>query len=354
MAQTLEELKEENKKNEEQQQSETVKATDSPSGSLDTKGKSEVISEDADLPDEDESLSGLEIFSQDDQTSDDDEESEAKFTDSDIAAVRRKLKGKLKEEQEKSTTLEQEIAELRSKLESVTSEKPQPSQQTAQQPSRDRMPKLADYGFDEDAYEVAMARWVQTQSARTFDAVTNQTAKQQAEQAARQKTEQSLDDHYRRAITMVDKVLKGDSAVYQRADTAFRAAIEEVFPHQGDPITDGIIARLGEGSEEVIFHLGQNKQKRAELISSLREDPSGVSAAIMLGAIKTQINSSKKKTSSAPSPSSRLSGDAVGGQAVSKLKRKYDSASGNDAASVQKRIDIRREAKRLGADVSGW
>ena len=357
MALTLEELKEQNKKAEEEAQAKSDKPEHEASADLEEDNKPETKIEDADLGDGEEgSESESDLWMQtDDQTSnDDDKDGEAKFTDGDVAAVRRKLKGKLQKEKEEKEGLEAKVADLESKLQTLSGGNQNQQQQTpSQERMPNRMPRLEDVGYDQDRYEVAMARWVQSQTAQTLQQVTTNQSQTEAKQQVIAKTEKAVDDHYQRASSLITEA-NIDPEVYKTADTSVRLAVEEVFPEMGDSITDGIIARLGEGSEKVMYFLGRNKAKKAEFIASLREDPSGVGAAIMLGALKSQVAGSNNRVSNANKPSTQLNGDAGRSEAASKLKRKYTAASGNDAAAVQKRINIKRDAKAQGVDVSGW
>lgn len=353
MAQTLEELKEENKQADAAAQGKSDKPEAKAPKGLDDGKKPVSIAEDADLHDDEGGSPDSDIWMQTDDQTSDDGEVEAKFTDSDVAAVRRKLKGKLQKEREEKDELAEENARLKAQLaqQSGNNQTQQARQQSPAQ--QNRMPRLSDFGYDEDKHEAAMARWVQSQSAAALQVTSRKQVESEARRQVIEKTERAVDDHYQRASELITKA-NIDPEVYRAADTEVRRAVEEVFPEMGDPITDAIIARLGEGSEKVVYYLGRNKSKKAEFVASLREDPSGVAAAIMLGTLKSQIAGSGNRVSNANKPSTQLNGDAGGSEAASKLKRKYTAASGNDAASVQKRINIKREAKAQGIDVSGW
>ena len=337
---TLEELKAQNAADDKK------KADDE--AALKLKQKSEAEAED-DL--EDENLNSAKTDSDDDDLDEDGDEwmrsdeqrsgSNAKFTDSDVANVRRKLKGKLQKEKDEKDVLAEENAALKAQLAGNS------GGNTNQRPSAPvKMPMLSEFGYREADYQAAMRKWVQQEAAATHQNIAKETSQTEAQRRAYEQSQKSLDDHYARAGKLVEKA-NIEPEVYQKADTAVRNAVESVLPNGGDTITDGLIARLGEGSEKVIFFIGRNSAKQVELIESLRNDPSGISAAIMLGQLKTKL-STQNRDSGAPSPGSKVNGDGSGGVNVNKLKRKYESGD------VQTRINIKRQAKKDGVDVSGW
>lgn len=222
-----------------------------------------------------------------------------------------------------------------------------PENQKEEAPSN-RMPKLADFAYDEVKYEQAMTNWVQENAAAASRKVSSENSQANAEREVAEKTSEAVNGHYQRVDELVTKSNIAPE-VYQAADTAVRKVVESVLPQNGDTVTDGIIARLGEGSEKVIYFLGRNSGKRGEFERLLRDDPSGISAAMMLGQLKNDLSAGKKRGSNAPKPSDQLGGDAGGSESGSKLKREYENAS-----DLQTRISLKRKAKQSGVDVSGW
>ena len=355
MAQSLEELKELNRAEEEKEseQANNQVATDKIPKKLKTDEKPEAeTEEDEDLSDDededDESTEGEDWMQSDEQTSeeeDDEEEVEAKFTDGDVAAVRRKLKGKLQKERDEKEILAEENARLKAQL-AGKSEGNQ--EQMAQAPAKNRMPRLADFAYNEDRHEEAMANWIQQNAVAASQRGSSENSQAEAQAKAAEKTEKAVDDHYLRVNELVKKSNIAPE-VYTAADTSVRQIVESVVPNGGDVITDGIIARLGSGSEKVIFNLGRNKVKREQFHKLLVEDPSGIAAAMMLGELKTSLLGGKSRGSNAPKPSGQLNGDGGGSTSTSKLKRQYEKAG-----DVQTRFNLKREAKNKGIDVSGW
>lgn len=335
MAQTLEELKAANAKAEEstEQETETVEVETEEEAAEEE--STETTETEESTEEEGEEKEAESWMSTEEQTSD----SDAKFTGKDVAAAKRKLKAKVSDQKDEISTLREEIDALKSQ--GLREKAPQPAQKSA-------MPKLGDFDYEAD-YEQAMEDWMDRRMDAKQGVNTQRDAVNQAQEAKKQKTEQAVDKHYERAGELI-KESGIDSEVFKSADLRVRQAIESVYPENGDAITDGIISRLGAGSEKVMYYLGQNPSKRAELVEKLHEDENGLSAAIYLGELKNNIANPKKRVSNAPAPGTQLNGDGGGSVNASKEQKKYEAAAGN----VQSRIDIKRAAKKGGIDVSNW
>lgn len=335
MAQTLEELKAENAKAEE--------STEQNTETVETETKTEVVEEELEQTEEAEESTEEEAGeketeswkSTEEQTSDGD----AKFTGSDVAAAKRKLKAKVSDQKDEITSLREEVEALKSQ--GVRKEVSQPTQKSA-------MPKSGDFDYEAD-YEKAMEVWIDNRMDAKSATNTQVNSDRDAKTAEQQKTEKAVDDHYLRANDLV-KNSDIDPDVFSAADLAVRQAVESVLPENGDAVTDGIISKLGKGSEKVMYYLGRNASKRAEFVEKLREDKSGLTAAIFLGNIQNDVGKPNKRVSNAPAPGTKLNGDVSGGESALKSKKAYEAA-GDD---VQARIDIKRAAKKKGVDVSNW
>lgn len=260
----------------------------------------------------------------------------AKFSDGDIAAAKRKLRAKL--EKQHNEELERVKAELEALKRNVT----QPAVQ-----STATVPTLEQCDYDEGKYAAAMTAWVRSQVQGA-----TQASEAQAQQAQQIKAlEENVEAHYKRAAELVTKH-NIDPDLYRSADENFRKTVERVFPGKGELIADQIIGRLsklGPGSEKVAFQLGRSAQKREMLEVKLRQDPSGLEASMWLGTLLPEVNLPAAKKTRAPAPAAR----ANGGQGVVSdevnLRKKYQAE--ND---VQKRFDIKMQAKRNGLDVKDW
>src|SRR6185369_12086435 len=179
----------------------------------------------------------------------DDEQPPAKFTDSDVAQVRRKYKGKLRETESEVERLKKENEELRKKPAA-------PAPTTGDKPQRDSF-------ASDDEYQEALAAYVV--DTRLASQHQTQVAEQQrrAREEAQAETEQAVETHYERAAKLAETASITPDA-FKEADYRVRAAIDSVFDKAGDTITDNLIARLGAGSEKVMYNLGVNKARREE------------------------------------------------------------------------------------------
>ena len=258
------------------------------------------------------------------------------------AAVRKKLRAKLHEKDD-------ELESLKAKLEQYESNPPQVRQEKL--PAR---PKLEDFDYDEAKHEEALDDWYDKRAeAKARQVMTSsQTEAQQREASDKQKQaiEQAVNSHYERAAKLVGEG-KVSAEKYQTADRVVRESFERLAPKKGDVIVDNLIRTLnslGEGSEKVMYQLGVNPAKMQEVANLFASDPSGLSTVAMLGKMQANITTPTKRKSSAPAPSKELKGD--GSATPNAYLKKYKAAGGN----IQKRIDVKREAKRNGVDTSEW
>lgn len=241
-----------------------------------------------------------------------------------------KLRAKLQESKS-------EIEELRAENERLKAGSVRPEESKV-------MPKLEDYDFDESKFQAAVVEW----SMSSVDSRLQQRDWQQQVAAAQSLQKAEVEGHYQRAEKLAsERGITPDA--YQQSDLAVRQAIEAVMPNMGDNITDGLIARLGEGSEKVMYHLGLNPSKQAKMQGLLRDDPTGLAASIYLGELKGLVSTQKKQVSRARKPGTRLPSGGSVSNTASELKRKYSKAK-----SPQERFDIASQAKALGENTKTW
>lgn len=257
----------------------------------------------------------------------------ARFSDSDIAAAKRKLRAKL--EKQHNEELERIKAELESLRRGVT----QPAVQ-----STATVPTLEQFDHDESKYAAAMTAWVRSQVQGETQSIEMQTRQAQQKKAL----EESVEAHYKRAAELVTKH-NIDPDLYRGADENFRKTVERVFPGSGELIADQMLARLGEGSEKVAYQLGRNAQKREVFENKLRQDPTGLTASVYLGALLTEVNLPAAKKTKAPAPAARATGGEGAIENDKALYKKYAAES-----DPQRRFEIRRKAQRAGIDVKNW
>jgi hypothetical protein len=194
-----------------------------------------------------------------------------------------------------------------------------------------------------------MAKQVQAQVAHATQASTTTAAQTQAAQ----QLDQAVDGHYQRAAKLAEE--SGITPeLYQNADTVVRQTIESVLPKMGDIVTDNMIARLGEGSEKVMYFLGRNKTAQEKLRSSLVTDPTGISAALYLGELKSTVAAPQKRVSRARAPATQIQSDE-GGSAKGEAKKLKDSyRSAHKRGQGQAAYNAKKTAKAAGIDVSDW
>jgi len=263
----------------------------------------------------------------DDHTS----QAEKKFTDGDIGKAKAKLKAKVKLKDGEIEKLQAEIAELK------VPKQAQPS--NLQKPKRDDFFEADD---PEDAYTDALMDW-KLNNHQATQAAANATVNQQRAQSENElRVSQGEDKHYERAGNLVNES-NISSDKYQAADGAFRQAIEDVAPGDGDNIAAALVTRLGPGSEKVVYNMGVNKAKLVKFAELLRSDPMGLDAYGYLVELKTELNSPNKRKTNAPTPAAEVKGDMV----VNDLKKQLEKAesSGDIQAQVSLKSNASREIK---------
>lgn len=338
--QSLEELKAENAKSEDE-----TKVTDEPEQLIEDPKDDPV--QDVEVEDEGEAAEEVEAWMQTEEANSDDDHKGGFKPNPEAAAVRKKLRGKLKEKDQELEVLQQRIAELESQ------KAPEQQQKVQQLAPR---PKLEDFDYDQDAWAAAFEKWTDDKVAHQFSSSYEERQKQQQQQQQQQAAKQAMDsavnDHYARAQTLVDEGKVTEDS-YRNADHNVRSAMEQSFKGQGDYYTDALIATLnsiGEGSEKVMYMLGSNPVKLGRLQELMRNDPSGLQASAYLGSLQSQALTPVKRQSVAPKPGSKVDGDVPAKGPADAMMKRYKRA-GDD---VQKRIDIKREAKKAGIDTSHW
>ena len=267
------------------------------------------------------------------QTSDDNDS----FTSSDVAAVRRKFKGKLDDQKTENADLKAQIEALQAQVNGGNV----PANNAPSQPLP--RPSLEAFGYDEALYNQALDQWYGAQIDQRLQQTNQMQSQQAAHSQAKQAVEQAVSSHYQRAVKLAQD--SGISAeVYQGADRAVRQVMESAMPGKGDAVADEIISRLGEGSEKVTYYVGRNAAAQSELQRRLREDESGLSAAMYLGQLKSEITMPKKRKSNAPKPAPHATGGSNVPTTAGDFKKKYQKAvkSGDMNAAINAKMDAKK------------
>jgi hypothetical protein len=256
--------------------------------------------------------------------------------------MKHKLKAKLQ-------SSDDEVARLKAQIEALQAGGV--NAQAQQQSGAPVMPKMddPDVAYDDEKFYQKMAEY----NDKLFDykmASRDQSRAQTSQQEQHNAVVQGgLDKHYERAEALV-LAGKVTAENYQAADHVVRKAMTEALPQLGEVVLDNLIARLGDGSEKVIYHLGVNPAALSKLKESFKTDPTGFASSIFLGELKAKFTSAViDKSSKAPKPDRPLNGTAkVGSNGLHAAYKK------SFAASDGKSLSIKREAKAKGIDTSKW
>lgn len=348
---TLDELKAENAAEEAKAEDKQVEDKKEPIQDeyVEVKEEAQADEVEGSTKDNDEKETELEGWQLTEETEASESEKKSGFVPNREAANRRRktqaLKGELKEK-------DSELDELRKQVEALKAgNAPQAPQQAAPlvKPTREQ------FDYDDEAYDAAIDKYYDAKFDEKLNShQTNTLEKQQQEDAQKavlESQQKSLNSHYERASKLVaDGKVTEES--YRGADGVVRQSIESLFPQQGNSITDALISTLdglGEGSEKVMYQLGVNASKLQELQNKLLKGDGGVSATAFLGQLHAQIQTPTKRRSQAPAPGSKVDGEGGGGGRGGSLQKKY-----NKTDDLQKRLEIKREAKSQGIDTKQW
>ena len=281
-----------------------------------------------------------------------DEDGKTGFVPNHEAAVKRKkakqLKASLKDQVDENAT-------LRARLEALEGKAPNQQAQQPQQAQLPARPTREQYGYDDEAYDIAVDHWSELKTRHIFAEQQGQAAQQYQQQQAqnqRQKTvDTGIEDHYSRAAKLIDDGLITEDS-FKGADRLVRQAINNTGIGNGDVLTDQLIVTLntlGEGSEKVMYQLGVNPSKLAQLTELMTNDTTGLSAATFLGRMQAEVTNPNKRRSNAPRPASKVDGEVLKPDQTSKMQKKYGKMT-----EPQDRISFKRKAKRNGVDTSKW
>ena len=217
MALTLAELKEQNRIKEEEE-AKAAEEAEKPEESTKTPESEETQTEATDVEETQESEGEESEASEDTelwmQTEEQTSEGDAKFTDGDVANLRRKLKAKIQKEKDEIEDLRAEIAALRNQIQSP--EPGQVNQAPAQAPANTGMPTLEDFDYDTEKYNQAVGQWTQTLVNQAVQSVQQQTSQQAIQTQEAQLMQKSVEGHYQRAADLV-KESNIDPDVYKNA-----------------------------------------------------------------------------------------------------------------------------------------
>lgn len=298
-----------------------------------------------DLAEGDEGEEGQQAEPEDWMKGDDQESQEAgterKFTGRDIKAAKTAVRAKI-ERQHQS-----ELDQMRAELEALRSKSV--VQQPTDKPKRDQ---FYDHDDPDEAFLEALADWRVNERIAKEQAGNQQYEHQRKQLEAHQKISSSVDKHYERAAALA--AASGITPdLYRSADERVREAIQGVYGGEsGEHVTNKLIARLGEGSEKVMYKLGVSPKCLAELTSKMREDPEGLEALFYLGKLSAELSAPTRKRSNTPAPATNVQGDANTTDLSRTLLRRYQEA--HKRGDTQAAFEIRSEARGKKINVNSW
>lgn len=255
--------------------------------------------------------------------------------------VSKKFRAQIAETSEENQKLKAEVAELKKRLET-----PAPALPVQQKPRPDRNAYKSDVEYEDALYD-----WRRERDAAVQTSEQIKQQKQAAQQEIAARINAGVERHYEEVAAVAAQMPTLTEQQWQAADRAFRQAVEEVFPGRGDLMADALIANIGKGSAKVVYQVGVNKIKRAELVALLKEDRLGHSAIGFLNRLAVTMGHNTKAVSKAPTPPPTVQGDK-GKKGVGMLKAQYlDAVKKGD---TQRAFRISREAKAQGHNTRDW
>ncbi len=341
---TLEELKKRNAEKEsasnETEKEEEAEKVENVDQDESQKVESEKEGQQEDEAEESENEEALEAWQQSEE-SEDSQDGKAGFVPN---AGAKKLRLKAKAFRDERDEAQSELEKLRQELEQVKSGQ----FQQPHQPQELKRPRLEDFDFDEEAHGKALDDYYDKRAELKQSQFSQKSQQAQAIQAQQQARENAVNKHYQAA----ERLIQGhgiDEKKYQDADGLIRSTAESVMPNQGDAVVDSLIANLvniGEGSEKVMYYLGNNASELARFRSTLKDDPSGLQTSIFLGRLLEKATKPIREKSNAPKPQKQLKGDS---SVTSSTYKKWSKST-----DISERVRLKREAAKAGEDVSKW
>ncbi len=244
--------------------------------------------------------------------------------------VKRKLKGKLDDANDRISKLEQQVAQKK--------EQPEIAEHFPQE-----------FDFDTtDEYQEAVNAYHNNK----YKAVHDKAEQDRLNDIAKQQHDKEVNEHYARVNSeLIDKhSINPDN--YNKAEENFLTALETSNPQQGQMILENCMKIVGQGSEKVIYNLGINKTRQNEFLNLLNSDPTGLKAAAYLGGLKSQLTKTKQTTSNASKPATIVKGQQGTTQSGADLKKQYnDLHKVGDASAAWA---IKSKAKQQGIDTKEW
>lgn len=152
-------------------------------------------------------------------------------------------------------------------------------------------PKLADFDYDEDQFEIAVEQWHE----RKRQVEQQQAAKQAEEEKAKQAWQQKMQSYEERRQNVASKVRDFEE-------------VEEAAKDKLTPTQQGILIHAAENPELILYHLGKNPKKAQELSEITDPIQFAFAAAKLDSQMKIQTRKPSTQPERKPSGSAGLSG----------------------------------------------
>ena len=283
-------------------------------------------------------------FMASEEDEEDEPEEEGKATSGTVKAIAKQREKRRKAEEEVER-LRKENEELRKGLQ------PQPAELGPK-------PKIDDFDSDEK-YEAALDEWYDKKHKAGTSQAQQETTQKQAYERLKKQLDTAYDAHLDRADALV-KEHKIKPEVFKSAEDAVIDVIGENAGLPDDADKKGVAEHIlkkfvdvvGDGSEKVIYYLGVNRKAQREFATMLAGDNSGLKATAWMARKVAELQgTTTKKRSSAPAPDTEIRGEKKGEEQDKVIKKRFDEAKNKDLTAA---LAFRRDAKKLGIDVSDW
>jgi hypothetical protein len=191
---------------------------------------------------------------------------------------------------------------------------------------------------------------VNARNALKLQAAEARKAQAQQEQAqAQEYVSAEIDKHYERAAELIGTG-KVTEEKFKAAENTVIKSVDSLTGGIGKAVLDNFIARLGKGSEKVIYNLGTNAEALREFEDALKSDKTGLKAAMLLAEKRAKFES-KPVTKPTPAPTLdtplRGSSPATNSHYSAFLKAEK-------SGSVNGMMTAKKAAKAVGVDTSKW
>lgn len=219
-----------------------------------------------------------------------------------------------------------------------------------------KFPDRLDYGEDDEAFSRDIKTYMTAQIGRVAEDTMQRVQRQEAVNSEVVRRQQANTEHGNRVSSLLHKYPGVTPIAYQSAEQRVKSTVRGVSGATDDNTYEAFVQHLGEGSENVMLYLGRDTNALNKLSSTLRADPTGLSAMAYLGSIRGKLGKIKgtpvKSRAPKPGIAHTNQGTGKGVLTVASLRSAYTKA--HKDGNVQRAVDIKFKAKGLKVDTSAW